>query len=178
MSSEIFEEWVRKVDRKFWVDGRKIALIIDNCPTHPTLSNLTNVQLVFLPPNTTSILQPMDQGVIRSLRAYYRGKAVRLISRALEEKKPCPKISILQGMKLLADSWELVAKETIINCFRKAGIPPDGQQAAIDDSDDPFKDLQESLINLTKADSSMVPNEVTATALIPIFEVPTIPTPT
>ncbi|XP_037801949.1 tigger transposable element-derived protein 4-like [Penaeus monodon] len=86
MSSEIFEEWVRKVDRKFRVDGRKIALIIDNCPAHPTLSNLTNVQLVFLPPNTTSILQPMDQGVIRSLKAYNRGKVVRLISRALEEK--------------------------------------------------------------------------------------------
>ncbi|XP_037781980.1 jerky protein-like [Penaeus monodon] len=117
MSSEIFEEWVCKVDRKFRVDGRKIALIIDNCPTHPTLSNLTNVQLVFLPRNTTSILQPMDQGVIRSLKA-------------------------------------------------KAGINPDGQQAAIDYSDDPFKDLQESLNNLRKADSSMVPNDVTATALV------------
>ncbi|XP_037774932.1 tigger transposable element-derived protein 7-like [Penaeus monodon] len=67
MSSEIFEEWVGKVDRKFRVDGRKIALIIDICPAHPTLFNLTNVQLVFLPPNTTSILQPMDQGVIQSL---------------------------------------------------------------------------------------------------------------
>lgn len=69
-------------------------------------------------------------------------------------------------MKLLADSWELVSKETIVNCFRKAGITPDGQQAAIDDSDDPFKDLQESLNNLRKADSSMVPNDVTATALV------------
>ncbi|XP_063598706.1 tigger transposable element-derived protein 6-like [Penaeus indicus] len=165
MSSEIFKEWVRKVDRKFRVDGRKIALIIDNCPAHPTLSKLTNVQLVFLPPNTTSILQPMDQGVIRSLKAYYRGKVVRLISRALE-KKPCPKISILQGMKLLADSWELVSKETIVNCFRKAGITPDGQQSAIDDSNDPFKDLQESSNNWRKADSSMVPNDVTATALL------------
>ncbi|XP_037779428.1 tigger transposable element-derived protein 4-like [Penaeus monodon] len=165
IGNEIFEEWLRKVDRKFRVDGRKIALIIDNCRAHPTLSNLTNVQLVFLPPNTTSILQPMDQGVIRSLKAYYRGKVVRMISRALEEKKSCPKISILQGMKLLADSWELASKETIVNCFRKAGITPDGQQAAIDDSDDPFKDLQESLNNLRKADSSMVPNDVTATAL-------------
>ncbi|XP_063593052.1 tigger transposable element-derived protein 4-like [Penaeus indicus] len=83
MSGDIFEEW----DRKFRVDGRKIAHIINNCPAHPTLSNLTNVQLVFLPPNTTSMLQPMDQGVIRSLKAFYRGEVVRLISRALEEKK-------------------------------------------------------------------------------------------
>ena len=60
MNSEIFEEWVRKLDRKFRADDLKIALIIDNCPAHPSISNSTNVQIVFLPPNTTSILQPMD----------------------------------------------------------------------------------------------------------------------
>ena len=166
MNSEIFEEWVRKLDRKFRADDRNIALIIDNCPAHPSISNLTNVQLVFLPPNTTSILQPMDQGVIRSLKAHYRGRVVRLLCRALEKKEPCPKISILQSIKILVDSWEVVSKETIINCFRKAGITPAVQQAAISDSDDPFKDLQESLNDLRKADSSMMPDDVTATALV------------
>ena len=43
MNSEIFEEWVRKLDRKFRADDRNIALIIDNCPAHPSISNLTNV---------------------------------------------------------------------------------------------------------------------------------------
>ena len=145
MNSEIFEEWVRKLDRKFRADDRKIALIIDNCPAHPSISNLTNVQIVFLPPNTTSILQPMDQGAIPSLKAHYRGRDVRLLCRASEKKEPCPKISILQSVKILADFWEIVTKETIINCFRKAGITPAVQQAAIADSDHPFKDLQENL---------------------------------
>ena len=166
MNSEIFEEGVRKLDRKFRADDLKIALIIDNCPAHPSISNLTNYQIVFLPPNTTSILQPMDQGVIRSLKAHYRGRVVRLLCRALEKKEPCPKISILQSMKILADSWEVVTKETIINCFRKAGIISAVQQAAIADSDDPFKDLQENLNDLRKVDSSMVPHDVTATALV------------
>ena len=66
--------------------------------------------------------------------------------------KPCSKISILQSMKILADSWEVVTKETIINCFRKSGITPAVQQAAIADSEDPFKDLQDSLHDLRKAD--------------------------
>ena len=86
MNSEIFEEWVCKLDRKFRADDRNIALIIDNCPAHPSISNLTNVQLVFLPPYTTSILQPMDQGVICSLKAHYRGRVVRFLCRVLEKK--------------------------------------------------------------------------------------------
>ena len=166
MNSEIFEEWVRKLDRTFRADDQKIALIIDNCSAHPSISNLTNVQILFLPPNTTSILQPMDQGVISSLKAHYRGRVVRLLCRALEKKEPCPKISILQSVKILADSWEVVTKETIISCFRKAGITPTVQQTAIVDSDDPFKDLQESLNDLRKADLSMVPDDVTTTALV------------
>ena len=108
----------------------------------------------------------MDQGVIRNLKAHYRGRVVRLLCRALEEKEPCQKISILQSMKILADSWEVVTKETIINSFRKAGITPAVQQAAIADSDDPFKDLQKSLNDLRKADLSIVLDDVTATALV------------
>ena len=84
----------------------------------------------------------------------------------MKKKKPCPKISILQSVKILVDSWEVVSKETIINCLRKAGITPAVQQAAISDSDDPFKDLQESFNDLRKADSSMVSDDVTATALV------------
>ena len=84
MDSQTFEEWVHKLDQTFPVEGKKIALLIDNCPAHPSVPDLTNVQLVFLPPNTTSVLQPMDQGVIRSLKAHYRGRVV-LQLRALDK---------------------------------------------------------------------------------------------
>ena len=59
MDSQIFEEWVRKLERTFRMEGRKIELLIDNCPAQPSVFDLTNVQLVFLPPNTTSVLPPM-----------------------------------------------------------------------------------------------------------------------
>ena len=90
MNSEIFEEWVRKLDRKFRAVDRKIALIIDTWPAHPSILNLTNVQIAFLPPNTTSILQPMEQGIIANLKAHHWGRVVRLLCRALEKKEPCP----------------------------------------------------------------------------------------
>ena len=53
----------------------KVILIADNCPAHRIIEGLKAVELVFLPPNTTLKTQPMDQGVIRSLKAKYRQKS-------------------------------------------------------------------------------------------------------
>ena len=65
MDSILFEEWIREVDRRFTKEEQKIILLVDNCPAHPSIDNLVSTELIFLPPNTTSKLQPMDQGVIR-----------------------------------------------------------------------------------------------------------------
>ena len=145
--------------------GRKIALLIDNCPAHPPVSDLRNVQLVFFPPNSNSVLQPMDQGVIRSLKAHYRGRVVRRLCRALHKTKTLPKISILQAMQILVSSWEAVSAQTIVNCFRKTGITSEAQNAAITDPDDPFSDLKESLQQLHDIDPDMVPESVTPESL-------------
>ena len=168
MDSQIFEELVRKLDQTFRMEGRKIALLIDNCTAHPSVFDLTNVQLVFLPPNTTSVLQPMDQGVIRSLKAHYWGRVVRRLCRALDKTKTLPKISILQAMKILVYSWEAVSAQTIVNCFRKAGITSEAQNAAITDADDPFSDLKENLQQLHDIDPDMVPESVTPESLIDV----------
>ena len=72
MTGVLFEEWVRKLDSSFRAQSRRVALLIDNCLAHPEIKNLTNINLIFLPPNTTTVLQPMDQGVIRSLKVHYR----------------------------------------------------------------------------------------------------------
>ena len=72
MDSVLFEDWIREMDTKLTKEKKKVALIIDNCPAHPTIDNLKSIDLIFLPLNTTSKLQPMDQRVIRSLKAYYK----------------------------------------------------------------------------------------------------------
>jgi hypothetical protein len=51
----------------------RILLLLDNAPGHPKhLGNaIPGVEIIYMPPNTTSLIQPMDQGVIRSFKAKY-----------------------------------------------------------------------------------------------------------
>ena len=113
MDGILFEEWIRELDRKSLSKGRNVALVIDNCPAHPHIDNLKAIKLFFLPPNTTSITQPMDQGVIRSLKAKYRTNVVRKMIRSLEKNKTLPKISLLHGMQMLGSAWNALTTETI-----------------------------------------------------------------
>ena len=122
MDNTLFEEWIRELDVKFQKENRKIALIIDNCPAHPTIADLSNVKLIFLSPNTTSVSQPMDQGVIKCLKAFYRRRLVNLMKKRLEQGQDVPNISILRALQRLVASWNDVTKTTIVNCFGKAKI--------------------------------------------------------
>ncbi|GFW01036.1 tigger transposable element-derived protein 1 [Trichonephila clavipes] len=69
MTTAIFTEWfnncfVPEVEAYMKENSLdfKVLLIVDNAASHPELEHL-NVQLVFLPPNTTSLIQALDQGI-------------------------------------------------------------------------------------------------------------------
>ena len=51
--------------------NRKVLLILDNVSCHPSIE-LSNVDLLFLPPNTTAATQPLDAGIIKYLKLKYR----------------------------------------------------------------------------------------------------------
>ena len=153
---------MRGLNKKFESEKRKVALIIDNCPAHPITDNLSHIKFVFLPPNTTSVSQPMDQGIIRCLKANYRRRLVKLILRSLDSNKSLPKVSLLTALQLLVSAWNEVSQATIVNCFKKAKISDKDQTIAINDEDDPFNEINENLQELREKDSSLVPQSMTA----------------
>ena len=162
MDGALFEECVRDLNKKFESEKRKVALIIDNCPAHPIIDNLSHIKLVFLPPNTTSVSQPMDQGIIRYLKANYRKRLVKAILRSLDSNKPLTKVSLLTALHLLASAWNEVSQATIVNCFKKAKISDKDQTIAINDENNPLKEINEGLQELQEKDSSLVPESMTA----------------
>ena len=60
---------------------KKAFFILDNCSAHPDedllVSKAKLVKAMFLPPNVTSLIQPVDQGVLESLKRHYKRSLVR-----------------------------------------------------------------------------------------------------
>ena len=153
MTGVLFEEWVSKLDSCIRAQSRKVVPLIDNCPAHPEIKNLTNINLIFLPPNTMTVLHPMDQGKIQSCKAHYRKK---FCIKAVQSNKLLPKISILQATKHLVSAWNAVSKKTVVNCFKKSNISQSNQQTAVNDDDNLFKSLQEDLKKLHDLDNDAI----------------------
>ncbi|XP_017050529.2 tigger transposable element-derived protein 4-like [Drosophila ficusphila] len=124
MTSTIFINWVRGWNAELKKQRKKILLLVDNCPAHPTISDLTNITLVFLPPNTTSVLQPMDQGIIRVIKSIFRKNLVLKIISNMDEtqNENYPKITILDAILMINDAWQQVSPMTIANCFKHSGL--------------------------------------------------------
>jgi DDE superfamily endonuclease len=75
MTGIIMEDYLRWFNNKISSQGRKVLLLLDNFSGHELgvqlvggKQGLTNVQIEWLLPNTTSYWQPLNQGVIASFK--------------------------------------------------------------------------------------------------------------
>ncbi|XP_042322498.1 tigger transposable element-derived protein 1-like [Sceloporus undulatus] len=101
----VFMEWfhqcfVPQVKKYLEEEGLEfnVLLIIENAPGHPesVCYENDNVGVVFLPPNTTSALQPLDQGVVRFVKATYTRLVLERIISAMNAD---PDVDIMQCWK-------------------------------------------------------------------------------
>lgn len=130
MTAVLFEELLKDFNRKMRLQQRKVLLFLDNATCHPSI-NLSNVELIFLPPNTTSACQPLDQGIIEAFKLNYRKLLLQSLVSQLDEHMSADIInsnmnfnpSMLDVVNWLSEAWKNVKPETIGNFFRRCGFP-------------------------------------------------------
>ncbi|XP_055643599.1 jerky protein homolog-like [Toxorhynchites rutilus septentrionalis] len=132
-TSATFTDWfysvfVPEIKRKAAAQNRpaKALLILDNCTAHCSKDKFqvddAEIQVIFLPPNVTSILQPMDQGIINAFKVIYKSNFLRRV--LLETDSDCPvtevikSFSLYDAIQLATHAWATITPETIANCWR------------------------------------------------------------
>ncbi|KAM7298277.1 tigger transposable element-derived protein 6-like [Ixodes scapularis] len=127
MTRDIFNKWLLDFDGKMKKEKRKVLLFLDNCSSHMQVPKLQSTKVVYFPPCTTSKLQPIDQGIVHSVKSRY---CMRLAERLLYnmQQNIYSVIDLKFAEQVVSAVWEQVEARVIKNCFRKAGF---------DDSEEP-----------------------------------------
>ncbi|XP_071943866.1 jerky protein homolog-like [Antedon mediterranea] len=103
----------------------KIVLLLDNAPAHPSEEVLTTEDgaflVMFLPPNTTSLIQPMDQGVLEPLKRRYKKNLLRHILCQIDTPIPeaVKQLTIKDAVYWIADAWESATEENLKRSWNK-----------------------------------------------------------
>jgi hypothetical protein len=124
MASGVFSSFMCAFERKMVREKRDCLVLLDNFSGHQwDEEDIAQTQVEFFHPNLTPYVQPMDSGIIRTLKAKYK-KAILERSLDLEEDGGADifKLDQLWAMRMLQDAWDSVPVETISNCWKHTGI--------------------------------------------------------
>lgn len=140
-----FKQWFYTVFLPFVrkKTSEKVVLLIDNCGPHAAdlHDSRDQVKILTLPPNCTSLFQPMDMGVIAALKLQYKSRLLERISCTIESRAALRLASrhmqagtkgldeghdphMLDVCELLYEAWESISEKCIARCWLKADILP------------------------------------------------------
>ena len=115
-------------------------MILDNASSHVVSSTkvgkshgfstleLSNMTLVFLPPNVTNVVQPLDQGIIASFKIQYKKKLLQWVLSQYDDatlkdlRKVMP--NIRQAIMWSYEVWSELDAQIVRFCWRMAHILP------------------------------------------------------
>ena len=105
----------------------------------------------------------MDQGVIRSTKAFYRGMTVHKYIDAVENSKPPPNVAILDAMTDLVGAWNRVClpRQFRIASKKQALTMKHIRVPSMTNNDNPFRMLTEEMESLRANNRDFVPESVT-----------------
>jgi hypothetical protein len=107
MTTKIFEDYHTQLGRKLGANNRKILHFIDQHAAHSKNTKLfRNIEVVFVPANCTSQLQPLDLGVIHAFKCHYTKqfiqKTVAMLYEGLLQDATQMKQDMLSAMHFIA----------------------------------------------------------------------------
>ena len=110
------DEGLRILNRKCAAEDRKILLSIGNAPRHPEpfIDCFSHVEIVFFPKNAAFKLKPLDAGIIKSFKVFYRKQLLQhVLARIKPESKASYVISsvdLLKSIGWVMDAWRKFKK--------------------------------------------------------------------
>lgn len=151
MTSEIFFDWLRKFQMYISkTPNRKALLLIDNCSAHGTEGNLPmlpNIEVVFLPPNCTSKIQPMDAGIIAALKLRYKRMQMDYaLDRIDLDAKDVYKVDLLTAMRWFKRAWQDLPPSVIYNCWRHTKLCSGELHGAADSDEARLREELQSVV--------------------------------
>lgn len=127
MTTIIMGEWLQKFYEHIGT-SRTVLLSLDNFSAHTAavqaLPPPSNIRICFLPANSTSRYQPLDQGIIANFKVHYRRHWLYYMLREWEEQRdPLSTVNLLLAVRWVVVAWTMnVSNTTIYNCFRKSTL--------------------------------------------------------
>lgn len=126
MTTDLFNCFMQNLDDELRKYKKKFYLLLDNAPSHSLKKCFQNIEVIMLPKNSTAHLQPMDAGIIKNFKHYYRKMLVVDYMNSLDQTKAFV-VNLKKAILILHEAWEDVKEETIKNCFKKVAIIPNLQ---------------------------------------------------
>lgn len=135
MTTYIFERWfhqhfvlsVIQYLNSIGLPCRAI-LLLDNCAAHPNRDVLSRhdgaIKCVFLPTNTTSIIQPLDGGILETKRNYRQLLLRRLLTMNERENSPSlldaiKSVNIKDVVYMVDEAWKDVRPQSIAKVWER-----------------------------------------------------------
>ena len=113
MTKTIFGNWLERFNIRMAHANRKIALIVDNATCHSINKTLSNIDIIFLSKNTTSLIQPCDQEIIKSFKdkflKFMMTSIINYTNNADDVKKIFKKTTIFDAICIAKLSWDDVS---------------------------------------------------------------------
>ena len=137
MKGDIFEAWILQLNNQFKGQNQRWSwfckMYLHMLLAMPKLVSLmvstlelSNMTLVFLPPNVTSIVKPLDQGIITSFKIQYKEKLLKWVLSQYNDatlndlRKVVP--NIIQAIMWSYKGWSELDAQIVRYCWRMACI--------------------------------------------------------